>query len=113
MAALFLFALYWSQIYCKNSNLAKAIFLLLSQLYCHKYNIYFNLVSDTLSCHRLSGPALGRPKKGMHPDRKLEYIDNADRVEVERAFSLSKRSFGLGLIRTKLEVTTQIGRAHV
>jgi len=56
---------------------------------------------------RLSGPALGRPKKGMHPDRKLEYIDNADRVEVERAFSLSKRSFGLGLIRTKLEVTTR------
>ena len=39
--------------------------------------------------------------------KKQEYIDNADRVEVERAFSLAKRSYGLGSIKTKLEKTTR------
>ena len=56
---------------------------------------------------RLSGPSLGRPKKDPSVDKRTEYIDNADRVEVERAFSLSKRSFGIGLIRTRLEGTTR------
>lgn len=56
---------------------------------------------------RLSGPALGRPKKNNKSDKKAEYIDNADRVEVERAFSLAKRSYGLGCIRTKLADTTR------
>ena len=56
---------------------------------------------------RLSGPALGRPPKNQKIDRKLEYIDNADRVAVERAFSLAKRCFGLGRIRTKLDHTTR------
>jgi IS5 family transposase len=55
----------------------------------------------------LSGPALGRPKKGTHPDHKFEYIDNPDSVEIERAFSLWKRSFGLGLIRMKFEAMTR------
>ena len=39
-------------------------------------------------------------------DKKQEYQDNTDRIEVERAFSLSKRCYGMGLIRTKLEETT-------
>lgn len=56
---------------------------------------------------RLSGPSLGRPKKDVDIDRKVEYRDNCDRVEVERAFSLAKRSYGLGLIRTRLEETTK------
>ena len=56
---------------------------------------------------RLSGPSLGRPKKDVEVDRKEEYRDNCDRVEVERAFSLAKRSYGLGLIRTRLEETTK------
>lgn len=56
---------------------------------------------------RLSGPALGRPKREAVIDKKAEYKDNCDRVEVERAFSLAKRSYGLGLIRTKLEDTTR------
>jgi len=56
---------------------------------------------------RLSGPALGRPRKDAIIDKKAEYRDNADRVEVERAFSLAKGSYGLGLIRTKLEGTTR------
>lgn len=38
---------------------------------------------------------------------KAEYRDNADRIDVERAFSLAKGSYGLGLIRTKLEENTR------
>lgn len=34
---------------------------------------------------RLSGPSPGRPKKNAVNDRKTEYADNADRVEVERS----------------------------
>ncbi|SDN48040.1 Transposase DDE domain-containing protein, partial [Megasphaera paucivorans] len=56
---------------------------------------------------RLSGPALGRPKKDAVRDKRLEYKDNCDRVEVERAFSLAKRRFGLSQIRTYLKETTQ------
>jgi len=50
---------------------------------------------------------LGRPRKDAVIDKKTEYRDNADRVEVERAFGLAKGSYGLGLIRTKLEETTR------
>lgn len=51
--------------------------------------------------------ALGRLKKDPSVDRKTEYMDAVDRIEVERAFSLAKRSFGLGLITTRLENTTR------
>ena len=57
---------------------------------------------------RLSGPALGRPKKDPSVDRKQEYRDAVDRIEVERRFSLAKRCFGLGLIVTKLDTTTGV-----
>ena len=56
---------------------------------------------------RLSGPALGRPRKNRNIDKRTEYMDNIDRIEVERSFSLCKRSYGLGLVRTKLETTTR------
>lgn len=39
-------------------------------------------------------------------DKKTEYMDNADRVEVERSFSLAKRCYGLGRIMTKHDVIT-------
>jgi hypothetical protein len=55
---------------------------------------------------RLSGPALGRPKKDVTRDKKQEYEDICDRVEVERAYSLAKRKYGLGLIRTRLSETS-------
>ena len=73
------------KIYRNRDNLA----------YCKKHGI------------RLSGPKLGRPKKDAVADKKAEYIDNADRVEVERSFSLAKRCYGLGRIMTKLDVTTR------
>lgn len=56
---------------------------------------------------RLSGPALGRPKKDPSADKNLIYTDAVDRIEIERRFSLAKRCYGLGLIRTKLNTTTR------
>ena len=56
---------------------------------------------------RLSGPALGRPKKDPTEDRKIVYTDAVDRIGIERGFSLAKRCYGLGLIRTKLDTTTR------
>ncbi len=56
---------------------------------------------------RLSGPSLGRPQKNAVIDKETEYADNADRVEVERSFSLAKRCYGLGRIMTKLDVITR------
>ena len=56
---------------------------------------------------RLSGPKLGRKSAETAAiDRKIEYRDNTDRIEVERSFSLSKRCYGLGLIRTRREDTS-------
>ena len=58
---------------------------------------------------RLSGPALGRPRKDAARDRRHDYLDECERVEVERKFSLAKRKCGLGLITARLRETT----AHV
>ena len=38
-------------------------------------------------------------------DKKLEYQDNTDRIEVERELSVDKRCYGMGKIVTKLEET--------
>lgn len=54
---------------------------------------------------RLSGPKFGRPGVNAKTDKKQEYQDNTDRIEVERCFSLSKRCYGMGCIATKLEET--------
>ena len=53
--------------------------------------------------------ALGRPKKDADSkaEKKIAYMDNTDRIEVERKFSLAKRKFGLGLLLTKREDTTK------
>ncbi|WP_235223093.1 IS5 family transposase [Oscillibacter valericigenes] len=58
---------------------------------------------------RLSGPALGRPRKGETRDKAQDYRDECERVEVERKFSLAKRKCGMGLVTAKLRVTV----AHV
>jgi hypothetical protein len=55
---------------------------------------------------RIMGDALGRPPKGQRVDQSLAYQDNADRIEVERDFSLLKRCYGMQNIRAKLPVTT-------
>ena len=58
---------------------------------------------------RLSGPALGRPKKGETRDKAQNYRDECERVEVECKFSLAKRKCGMGLVTAKLRETA----AHV
>ena len=54
---------------------------------------------------RLSGPALGRPRKGEQRDKAQDYRDECERVEVERRFSLAKRKCGMGLVTAKLRET--------
>lgn len=54
---------------------------------------------------QLSGPALGRPKKDEVRNKTQDFLDECERVEVERRFSLAKRKCGLGLIMTKLRQT--------
>lgn len=58
---------------------------------------------------RLSGPALGRPKKGEARDKTRDYLDECEHGEVERRFSLAKRKCGMGLVTAKLRETA----AHV
>ena len=58
---------------------------------------------------RLSGPALGRPKKDESRNNAQDYKDECERVEVERRFSLAKRKCGMGLVTAKLQETV----AHV
>lgn len=53
----------------------------------------------------LSGPALGRPKKDEQRDKRQAYLDQNERIEVERQFSLAKRKCNLGKVKTKLEET--------
>ena len=44
----------------------------------------------------------------MTPEEKKQaYIGNTDRIEIECGFSLGKRCYVLGLIRTKLDITTR------
>ena len=54
---------------------------------------------------RLSGPALGRPKKDEARNKIQDYKDECERVEVERRFSLAKRKCGMGLVTAKLQET--------
>jgi len=79
--------------------------VLVDQIYRNRENITF---CSSLGI-RLSGKRLGRPKKDadMKEEKKTAYQDNTDRIEVERKFSLAKRKFGLGLLLTKREDTTQ------
>ncbi len=51
---------------------------------------------------RLSGPARGRPPQNDVIDKKQDYVDICERIEVERKFSLAKFKCGLGLIRLRL-----------
>ena len=77
--------------------------VLADKIYRNRDNLNFCKEKDI----RLSGPALGRPKKDTVIDKKQDYQDICERVEVERAFSLAKRKFGMGLIRTYLEGTSK------
>lgn len=89
------------QYYKRNGHYPERV--LVDKIYRNRNNLTYCRLHGI----RISGPALGRPKKNPSVDKKIEYQDSVDRIEVERAFSLAKRSFGLGLITTKLETTTR------
>lgn len=77
--------------------------VLVDKIYRNRENIQFCKERGI----KISGKRLGRPKQDNNTDdRKTEYKDNTDRIEVERKFSLAKRKFGLGLLYTKLKDTT-------
>lgn len=78
--------------------------VLVDQIYRNRRNLAFCKSKNI----RISGTPLGRPKKNPSPEeRKTAHQDNTDRIEVERGFSLAKRCFGMGLICTKLDITTR------
>lgn len=77
--------------------------VLVDQIYRNRTNLNFCKEHGI----RLSGKRLGRPKQ-QETDKKTEYKDNTDRIEVERKFSLAKRKFGLGLLYTKLKIQQKL-----
>ena len=57
---------------------------------------------------RLSGPPLGRPSKTEQVEqRKIERQDAVERNAVEGKFGEGKRLYGLGLIRARLQATSE------
>jgi hypothetical protein len=59
---------------------------------------------------RLSGPKLGRPSKDKQESsiqKQIEYQDALDRNAVEGKFGEGKRAYGLGLIRARLQETSE------
>ena len=56
---------------------------------------------------RMSGPKLGRPKEDNQEEIKQELREIGERNEVEGKFGTGKRRYGLGLIKAKLQETTQ------
>lgn len=57
---------------------------------------------------RLSGPKLGRPPKHVDPEqKKQERQDMGERNAVEGKFGEAKRTYGLGLIRSRLRQTSE------
>lgn len=59
---------------------------------------------------RISGPSLGRPNKTRAIEKakkQIEYIDSGLRNRIESTYGVSKRKFGLELIKAKLKETAE------
>ncbi len=79
--------------------------VLVDQIYRTTTNIQFCKENGI----RISGPKLGRPyrdEKKAKRAQKQESQDSADRIEIERYFSTTKRRNGLGLINRKRKDTS-------
>ena len=79
--------------------------VLVDQIYRTKSNIAFCQKNGI----RISGPKLGRPTKDEKARKKASKItaqDNADRIQIERYFSVAKRRNGLELITKKRQDTS-------
>ncbi|AWW25934.1 hypothetical protein DOZ58_04300 [Acetobacterium sp. KB-1] len=57
---------------------------------------------------RISGPKLGRKPKVVSSEvKQVERADNGERNTIEGSYGVTKRKYGFGLVRTKLEDTTK------
>jgi hypothetical protein len=56
---------------------------------------------------RISGPRLGRPKKGETHDKRQAYIDSGIRNAVEGKFGIGKIKYGLDRVMTRLKDTSE------
>jgi len=56
---------------------------------------------------RISGPRLGRPKKGETYDKKQAYIDSGIRNQIEGKFGIGKIKYGLDRVMAKLKDTSE------
>lgn len=83
--------------YCERTGHYPAR-VLADKIYRNRDNLAFGKEHNI----RFSGPALGRPKKEEQPNKKQNYMDECERVEVERRFSLAKRECNLGLVTARL-----------
>ena len=86
--------------YNRNGHYPERV--LVDKIYRNRDNIKFCKEKGI----RISGPSLGRPAKDAVRNKAVEKEDNADRIEVERSFSLMKRRFGMDKNTAKLEDTT-------
>ncbi len=86
--------------------LSDTLWVWLSYMYfCWSYN-FFTVSSFALSCLGKLSVFIGKFSKDEIRDKKQDYIDKSERVEVERKFSLAKSKCGIGLIVTRLKETT-------
>jgi len=56
---------------------------------------------------RISGPKLGRPKKGETYDKAQAYRDSGIRNAIEGKFGIGKTAYGLDRVMAKLKETAQ------
>lgn len=69
------------------------------------YAPYSNEIRQIFTIRKLGRPST---ESMSREERRIEYAVTIDRIEVERSFSLSKRCYSLGLIRTKTEFIGQL-----
>ena len=90
---------------CKDRNGFYPERVLVDQIYRTRSNRAFCKGNNI----RISGPKLGAPSKDKakgKEDKKQATTDNADRIEIERYFSVAKRRNGMGLITKKRKDTS-------
>jgi hypothetical protein len=78
--------------------------ILADKAYRNRDNIHFCKVNGI----RLTGPRLGRPKRGeVEVDKAQAYADSCERNTVESRFGIGKRRYGLDLIMARLPFTAE------
>ena len=79
--------------YCKRNRLSSEC-VLVDKIYRKRKE--YKLLQITWS--PFARPAFGNLQKNSALDKRIEYLDAVDKIEVERAFGLTKMTFDHGLI---------------